>query len=96
MGKHLIPNAQVISSGLCHRPVTSGGKPIIAKIKDEVLGLKANKNDVTREGNNGGGVFVAAGHGPWGISMSLGTGKVMAEMILGMKTSADVSRLGIY
>ncbi|KAL8768530.1 MAG: hypothetical protein Q9203_005720 [Teloschistes exilis] len=41
------------------------------------------------------GVWVAAGHGPWGISLSLGTGKCVAEMVEGKETSADLGRLGL-
>lgn len=41
------------------------------------------------------GVWIAAAHGMWGISLSLGTGKVMAEMLQGKKTSVDVSRLAL-
>lgn len=40
-------------------------------------------------------LWIAAGHGAWGISLSLGTGKVMAEMMQGKDTSADVSTLGL-
>ncbi|GAA5971976.1 hypothetical protein JCM21900_002624 [Sporobolomyces salmonicolor] len=38
-------------------------------------------------------VFVATGHGPWGITLAPGTGKVVAEMLLGLELSADVSGL---
>ncbi|GAA5907763.1 hypothetical protein JCM5296_004528 [Sporobolomyces johnsonii] len=38
-------------------------------------------------------VFVATGHGPWGITLAPGTGKVIAEMMLGLELSADVSGL---
>jgi len=79
----------IIKTGLCHRPVTPAGIPILDRIPDaELAGLR------TRRGGDGG-VFIAAGHGPWGISQSLGTGKVMAQMMLGEKTSADVSYLGL-
>ncbi|KAI4259764.1 MAG: hypothetical protein LQ352_000570 [Teloschistes flavicans] len=57
---------------------------------------------VTRKGlpivgpvRNEEGVWVAAGHGPWGISLSLGTGKCVAEMVEGKETSADVRKLGL-
>lgn len=53
----------------------------------------ASDEDVDVEG--GGKVFVCAGHGPWGISLSLGTGLVLAEMVLGRELSADVSQLGL-
>ncbi|KAM3083889.1 hypothetical protein ACMFMG_002003 [Clarireedia jacksonii] len=79
----------VVRKGLCFRPVTNKGVPILARIPDSDLG------GVNTRGAEDGGVWLAAGHGPWGISQSLGTGKVMAEMMQGKPTSADVSRLGL-
>jgi glycine/D-amino acid oxidase-like deaminating enzyme len=80
---------EIVRKGLCFRPVTDNGTPILARIPDEKLGV-----DVKTRGGSDGGVFLAAGHGPWGISMSVGTGKVMAEMIQGLPMSADVTELG--
>ena len=70
------------------RPVTGSGRPIVCRVPDEQLGggLK------TRGGGNGG-VFIAAGHGAWGISQSPGTGLVMSELIEGRPTSANLSAL---
>lgn len=79
---------EVTREALCFRPVAKRGTPIITKVSDSDLG-KDIKSPF------GGGVFIAAGHGPWGISLSLGSGKVVAEMIRGEKTSADISRLGL-
>ena len=78
----------IVREGLCFRPVSRSGVPIISKVREEVLGpdIKFEKD---------GGVYVASGHGPWGISLSAGTGKVMAEMLLGRKLSADISRLSM-
>ena len=46
---------------------------------------------------NGAGVFLAAGHGVWGISLAPGTGKIVADMILegshGKVEGVDISRL---
>ena len=70
---------QVLRQGLCFRPVTNRGTPVIASVRK-------------------GSVVVATGHGPWGISLSLGTGCVVAEMLLhggGRVTSADVKALGL-
>ncbi|PMD14195.1 FAD dependent oxidoreductase-like protein [Hyaloscypha hepaticicola] len=80
---------EVGRQGLCYRPVTRRGTPILARIEDEKLG------GFGTSGSGDGGVFVAAGHGPWGITNSLGTGKVMSEMIEGEETSANISRLGL-
>lgn len=78
---------EVTREALCFRPVTGGGTPILARIEDKRLGDNIKMA-------NGGGVYVAAGHGPWGISLSLGTGKIMAEMVQGVKTSVRVDGLG--
>jgi glycine/D-amino acid oxidase-like deaminating enzyme len=80
---------ETVRKGLCFRPVTERGTPILGRIPDQDLG------GIKTKGAGEGGVWLAAGHGPWGISMSLGTGKVMAEMIQGEPTSASVSRLGL-
>ncbi|TVY30168.1 putative oxidoreductase [Lachnellula hyalina] len=78
---------EVVRKGLCFRPITKQGTPIMTNIHDENLG------GLSTRGAGEGGVWLAAGHGPWGISLSLGTGKVMSEMILGKSTSVDVERL---
>ncbi|WFD38896.1 uncharacterized protein MJAP1_001862 [Malassezia japonica] len=45
-------------------------------------------------GNAESGIYLAAGHAVWGINNSLGTGKVMAELLLdGKATSADIRHL---
>lgn len=78
----------IVRTGLCFRPVTERGTPYIARLTDDQIGVK------TRTGAEGG-VFVAAGHGVWGILLSLGTGLVVAEMMCGKRTSVDVSGLGL-
>jgi glycine/D-amino acid oxidase-like deaminating enzyme len=81
---------EILRKGLCFRPVTNKGTPILARIPDKVLG-----GGMSTRGGGSGGVYLTAGHGPWGISMGLGTGKVMAEMVFGLETSADVKGLGL-
>ena len=74
---------EVISRGLCFRPTTPKGTPVIGQIP-------------LRGGGSYGKRFrlwVGSGHGPWGISMSLGTGMVLSQMVLGRKTSVDVTEL---
>ena len=82
---------EIVREGLCFRPVTPWGAPIVSRIRDEDLGA----GTVARPGADGG-VFVAAGHGPWGIAMGLGTGVVLAEMTQGREPSADVGALAFH
>lgn len=79
---------EIIREGLCFRPVGRTGAPTIGKINDSSL-------DGGARTSGQGGVYIAAGHGPWGISLSMGTGKVVSEMIMGRRTSVDVSGLAV-
>ncbi|KAJ4408648.1 hypothetical protein N0V82_009663 [Gnomoniopsis sp. IMI 355080] len=82
---------KIVREGLCFRPVTPYGTPIISRVDDEHLG-----GDIATRPDADGGVYLAAGHGPWGISLSLGTGKVLAEMVQGRRPSADVSSVVMW
>lgn len=81
---------EILKEGLCFRPVTRSGVPILARVPDEKLG-----GGIKTKSSADGGVFIAAGHGPWGISHSLGSGKVMAEMLERKETTANVRWLGL-
>jgi len=74
----------VVRTGFCHRPISSTAAPLLTRLTSKQTGVNLH-----------GGVWVSAGHGPWGISLSLGTGLVLAELVLGKSPSADVSRLGL-
>jgi len=74
---------EVVSRGLCFRPTTPKGTPVIGQIplrSGDLYGKRFR-------------LWVGSGHGPWGISMSLGTGMVLSQMVLGRKTSVDVTKL---
>lgn len=53
-----VSDLEVMREGLCFRPVTDRGTPILGRIRDEDLG----RNIETKEAPDGG-VYVAAGHG---------------------------------
>lgn len=77
---------KIVRKGLCFRPTTRTGNPILSSLPDKRLGIKTGDH---------GGVWLATGHGPWGISHSLATGLVMSEMIDDKEPSADIGMLGI-
>lgn len=87
---------EILREGLCFRPVSNTGLPIVSRVRDELLGDKISvRSDDTAVGREIGGVFIATGHGPWGISQSLGTGKVIADMVDGVEPVVDVSGLSL-
>jgi len=74
---------EVVSRGLCFRPTTPKGTPVIGQIPLRSGGVYGRKFRL----------WVGSGHGPWGICMSLGTGMVLSQMVLGRKTSVGVEKL---
>lgn len=79
---------EAVREGLCFRPVAERGSLIISRIEDKQLG----SNFKTRGGRDGG-IFVSAGHGPWGIALSLGSGRVLADLIEGVEPSCNIGGL---
>ncbi|KAL2038743.1 hypothetical protein N7G274_008501 [Stereocaulon virgatum] len=76
---------EVVRVGVCWRPVTKGGLPIVADLGEGVQGEMGGEE----------GVFVAAGHGAWGISGGVGTGWVVAGMVEGKGMREFVGGLGV-
>lgn len=83
-----VNDLRIVREALCFRPISNTGVPIISKIPEKALGKDLKMQD-------GGSVLLAAGHGPWGISLSLGTGRVMAEMLTGQKLSANIAAMSL-
>ncbi|CAF9910121.1 MAG: hypothetical protein ALECFALPRED_006288 [Alectoria fallacina] len=77
--KLLRDDFEVVREGVCWRPVARKGVPVIADLGDR--------------GEEG--VIVCAGHGPWGISNSLGSGYCVAKMVEGKNMERFVGRLGL-
>lgn len=90
-----IDDLDIFREALCFRPVSKTGLPIVSRVKDEYLGGRHQSGSRTAVGRDIGGVFVATGHGPWGISQSLGTGRVVADMVDGVEPAVDVSGLSL-
>ncbi|KAF2712477.1 FAD dependent oxidoreductase-like protein superfamily [Pleomassaria siparia CBS 279.74] len=88
MGTVESKEVEVMREALCFRPVTGSGRPIVSRISDNRLG-----SGIKTRGGGEGGVFIAGGHGAWGISQGPGTGLCLAELIEGKQISANISAL---
>jgi len=91
-------DVEFVREGLCFRPVAPTGRPVVGRIHGADLGDGEGANSLgngrkKEEAEQMRGVYVATGHGPWGISLSLGTGYVVSEMVLGRQPSVDVKAL---
>jgi len=84
--------------GRCYRPLAEFGHPIVAKVDWELLGMSDNykeEGDPDDSRCNSGGLFLNTAHFDDGVTLSLGSGKVMSELLLGLSPSVDLSGLGL-
>jgi hypothetical protein len=99
-------NPTPLSTALCFRPATRTGRPIMGKVprgmylppSTSTSATTTSKPDPssTDENNDAlGGLYISSGHGPWGIALSLGSGKVMSEIVLGGDREGVWKALGL-
>lgn len=80
---------QLVSKGRAFRPATKSGIPVISEVKPSDL-----TGDLTISASNpksSSGVFVCWGHGSYGLTLGMGTGKLMGQLICGEKPDLDLS-----
>ena len=88
----------VLATGRTYRPTIDRELPIIAHVDPRKL-CPVNQTDgncpVGDLDGPPGGVFVCSGHGRYGITLAMGSGRLMSQMIMGDATDFDVSKLGL-
>ncbi|KIW64153.1 hypothetical protein PV04_09107 [Phialophora macrospora] len=83
-----------IRQGVACRPTTPSANPIIAELQPGLFSTSGASTGTTTESSSSNDdlrVFVSAGHGLWGISLSLATGRVLSDLIAGRKPAVDVA-----
>lgn len=91
-----------VGAGRCYRPLATPNHPIITKVNWDLLGtaVDTDTTHATSESNHNcsnivGGLYLNTAHFGDGMTLSAGSGKVASELILGEKTSVDISGLGL-
>jgi glycine/D-amino acid oxidase-like deaminating enzyme len=84
--------AEVLNAGRAFGPANESGLPVMARVPDAMLSKDAIYQDPEMQGADG--VFVCWGHGRKGIALSMGSGKLMSQIIKGVETEINVSKFG--
>lgn len=81
-------DSKVCQRQTCSNPKTSSGIPVMSRVPSTALRKDALEDC-------GSGVYIIGGHGFWGVTASLGSGKLMAQLLLGWMPdlSLDIFRL---
>lgn len=80
---------EIIDKGRAIRPATNSLLPIISSVKAEDL------SDDVGSSSDSSGVFVSWGHGSYGLTLGMGTGKILSQLVLGEETDIDISLFDI-
>lgn len=78
----------VVDKGRSFRPMRQSGLPLITEIPSQFISL-------IKPPKQRSGVFVSYGHGSYGTSLGIGSGKLMAQLILGEDLDIDLSKFTI-
>jgi glycine/D-amino acid oxidase-like deaminating enzyme len=88
---------EVVEKGRTYRPTIDRDLPILTSVSCSELHQASTSKEQPYHGQRDcekSGVWVCTGHGKYGITLGLGSGKLMSQMILGEKPDLDVSALG--
>ncbi|KAL8745703.1 MAG: hypothetical protein Q9184_007839 [Pyrenodesmia sp. 2 TL-2023] len=86
--KHPQGGLRVINQGRSYRPANEKQLPIIAGIPSSMLstnGSRAGKSSV----------YINSGHGSYGVTLGMGSGKIMSQLVLGEEPSVNLTKMGI-
>ena len=87
-------------AGRCYRPTAIPNSPVITKVIWDLLRKEGKVSSSLEtanmeEGLIVGGLYINTGHSSDGISLGLGSGKVISELVMGKTPSIDISSLGL-
>ena len=81
----------VVKQGRSFRPETPSRLPIITAVP----GCKLTTQETTIASDDGRpSVFINSGHGSYGVTLGMGSGKVMSQIIMGIESDVDLSKMG--
>ena len=88
-----VDKLQLVSKGRAFRPATKSGLPVISEV--DPSDLTGELIDMGQSSNLSSGAFVCWGHGLYGLTLGMGTGKLMTQLICGEELDLDLSFFGI-
>lgn len=80
---------QILSKGRAFRPATKSGLPIISEVSR--ARLSSDDGGSRQAGDSSSGVFVCWGHGSYGLTLGMGSGRLMSQLMYGDKPDLDLS-----
>ncbi|TAQ85800.1 hypothetical protein B7494_g5857 [Chlorociboria aeruginascens] len=81
----------IVKSGRAFRPARKTALPIIAAVPSKKLcSSRWPRPQCDKES-----IYICSGHGSYGITLSIGSGKLMSQIVRGKHTDVDLSSMGV-
>lgn len=80
---------QVVKKGRAFRPVTTSALPLMAEMEPWMLTSESKTGNDT--GNRSSGLFVCWGHGSYGLTLGMGSGRLMSQLMSGKEPDIDLT-----
>ncbi len=87
-------NFQLVGKGRAFRPATTSGLPVISDVASSDLTDSGIENGKAAECSSG--VFLCWGHGSWGLTLGMGSGRLASQLMLGEKPDIDLSQFALH
>lgn len=87
---------RLMAKGRAFRPATQTGLPTISAVEASKLTTDAAAVDAHRQLTRlSSGVFVCWGHGSYGLTLGMGSGRLMSQLMHGDETDIDISAFSL-
>ncbi|KAI1115079.1 hypothetical protein F5Y14DRAFT_440819 [Nemania sp. NC0429] len=84
---------QLVAQGRAFRPATKSGLPIFDEFPS--VALTERSSSISRVKGSPSGVFICWGHGSYGLTLGMGSGRVMSQLMLGEEPDIDISEFSL-
>lgn len=89
-GKGVDHDPIILAQGRSFRPSTISGLLIASKLPSIPLFRTEEPHSLTNSR-----VFVCSGHGSYGITLGIGSGKLISQLVRNERTDIDISKFGL-
>lgn len=80
---------QVVKKGRAFRPATKSGLPLMTEV--DFLKLNSESKTGSDTGKCSSGLFICWGHGSYGLTLGMGSGRLMSQLMSGEKPDIDLT-----
>ncbi|KAI1490509.1 hypothetical protein F5X96DRAFT_543969 [Biscogniauxia mediterranea] len=86
-------NFQLLGKGRAFRPATKSGLPVISEVPSS--DLTRTETGQSQSANCSSGVFICWGHGSYGLTLGMGSGRLMSQLMRGENPDIDISQFSL-